>query len=43
MVGIHNVLSRMNAGEDISHAEYPRASKVLRIPPFGKLEASGSC
>ena len=27
----------------VIHAEYPRASKVLRIPPLGKLDASGSC
>ena len=33
----------MNAVEVGSHAVYPRASKVLRIPPLGKLEASGSC
>src|SRR5687768_7233705 len=25
-----------------SHAVYPRASKVLRMPPDGKLDASGS-
>ena len=33
----------MNAGEEISQAEYPRASKVFRMPPLGKLDASGSC
>ena len=33
----------MNTGEDGSHAEYPLASKVLRRPPLGKLDASGSC
>ena len=32
----------MKAGEEGSQAAYPRASKVLRIPPWGKLEASGS-
>ncbi len=26
-----------------SQAVYPRASNVLRIPPLGKEEASGSC
>jgi len=30
-------------GEAGSHAEYPLASKVERIPPLGKEEASGSC
>ena len=41
--GIQRVPSRMNTGEDGSHAEYPRASKVFLRPPFGKLDASGSC
>ena len=36
-------LGVMNAGDEGSQALYPRASKVLRIPPFGKEEASGSC
>ena len=36
-------IGTMNAGEEGSHAEYPRASNVLRIPPLGKLDASGSC
>ena len=40
---VHKVLSTMKAGDDTSQAVYPRASKVLRIPPFGKLDASGSC
>ena len=31
-----------NAGEVISHAVYPLASKVARSPPEGKEEASGS-
>ena len=43
MVGIHNVLSNINAGDEMSQAEYPRASNVFRIPPLGKLDASGSC
>ena len=33
----------MKTGDVGSQAEYPRASKVLRMPPEGKLEASGSC
>src|SRR5262249_38613202 len=45
-VGMHRVVplgfSRMNAGLVGSHAVYPRASKVARMPPDGKLEASGS-
>src|SRR6202522_3532585 len=45
-VGIQRVvplgLSRMNAGLVGSHAVYPRASNVVRIPPEGKLDASGS-
>ena len=43
MVGIQSVFPMTNAGEDGSQAVYPRASKVLRIPPFGNEEASGSC
>jgi hypothetical protein len=42
-VGIHKVEPMINAGDDGSHAVYPRASKVLLIPPLGKLDASGSC
>ena len=38
-----SVSDTMNAGDEGSQALYPRASKVLRIPPFGKEEASGSC
>jgi hypothetical protein len=34
--------SRMNAGEVGSHAVYPRASKVARMPPVGNDDASGS-
>lgn len=34
--------SRRNAGEVQSQAVYPRASKVARSPPDGKLEASDS-
>src|SRR4029077_5376049 len=45
-VGIQRVvplgLSMMNAGLVGSQAVYPRASKVVRMPPDGKLEASGS-
>jgi hypothetical protein len=33
----------MNGGEEGSQAVYPRASKVARIPPEGKDDASGSC
>ncbi len=40
---MHNVVPYINAGDVGSHAVYPLASKVLRIPPFGKEEASGSC
>lgn len=43
IVGIHNVLLITKAGDDGSHAVYPLASNVFRIPPFGKEEASGSC
>ncbi len=32
----------MKAYEVGSHAVYPRASKVARRPPDGKLDASGS-
>src|SRR6187401_507865 len=46
-VGITNVtllppLNSNQGGLVGSHAVYPRASKVERIPPEGKLEASGS-
>ena len=45
-VGMQSVLplglSRMYAGLVASQPVYPLASKVLRRPPFGKLEASGS-
>ena len=43
MVGIQSVFPIKNAGEEGSQAVYPRASKVFRIPPFGKEDASGSC
>ena len=43
IVGIQRVVSTTNAGEETSQAVYPRASKVLRMPPLGKEEASGSC
>ena len=33
----------MKAGDEGSQALYPRASKVLRKPPLGKDDASGSC
>ena len=36
------VLSFTKAGEVQSHAVYPRASKVARIPPVGKDDASDS-
>ena len=43
---MHNVrpfgLSMMNIGEVGSQAVYPRASNVERMPPLGKLDASGS-
>ena len=42
-VGIHKVVPKIKAGDVGSQAVYPRASKVFRIPPFGKEEASGSC
>ncbi len=45
-VGMHSVLplglSSTYAGLVTSHPVYPRASKVLRRPPLGKLDASGS-
>ena len=45
-VGITSVTSPLlrtrNAGLVASHAVYPRASKVARRPPDGKLDASGS-
>ena len=43
MVGMQSVVSTTKAGEVASHALYPRASNVLRIPPLGNDEASGSC
>ena len=43
IVGIQRVVSTTKAGEETSQAVYPRASNVLRIPPLGKEEASGSC
>ena len=42
-VGIHKVVPKINAGDVGSQAVYPLASNVLRIPPFGKEDASGSC
>ena len=42
-VGMQRQSSRMKTGEVGSQAVYPRASKVARIPPDGKLDASGSC
>ena len=33
---------RTNAGDDISHAVYPLASKVALSPPDGKEDASDS-
>ena len=42
MVGMQSVVSTTKAGEVASHALYPRASNVLRIPPLGNDEASGS-
>ena len=45
-MGMHSVIpqpdSFKNAGEVISHAVYPLASKVARRPPEGNEEASGS-
>ena len=41
MVGMQSVVSTTKAGEVASHALYPRASNVLRIPPLGNDEASG--
>ena len=43
IVGMQSVSSMMNTGEVGSQAEYPRASKVLRMPPLGNELASGSC
>ena len=40
MVGMQSVVSTTKAGEVASHALYPRASNVLRIPPLGNDEAS---
>jgi hypothetical protein len=34
--------SWMNMGEVVSQTVYPRASKVVRIPPEGNDDASGS-
>ena len=34
MVGMQSVVSTTKAGEVASHALYPRASNVLRIPPL---------
>lgn len=42
-VGIHRVSPRTNAGDEGSHAVYPRASKVFLRPPDGNEDASGSC
>ena len=41
-VGMNSVPSLTKAKEVGSHAVYPRASKVARMPPLGKEEASGS-
>src|SRR5271155_3337377 len=45
-VGMQSVLplavSKRYAGLVTSQAVYPRASDVPRMPPFGKLDASGS-
>src|SRR5512139_831567 len=43
MVGMQSVSSMINTGDVGSQAEYPRASNVLRIPPLGNDDASGSC
>ena len=43
MVGMHKVSPHTKAGEVGSQSVYPRASKVLRMPPLGNDEASGSC
>ena len=40
---MHSVVSTTKAGDETSHAVYPRASKVFRMPPLGKEDASGSC
>ena len=42
MVGMYREPSFTKAKEVGSQAVYPRASKVLRSPPEGKEEASGS-
>ena len=42
-VGIISVSPITNTGLEGSHAEYPRASKVERMPPEGNELASGSC
>ena len=36
IVGMQSVVSTTKAGEETSHAVYPRASNVFRIPPLGK-------
>ena len=41
-VGIYKEVPFTKAGEVQSQAVYPRASKVARKPPDGKLDASGS-
>ena len=41
-VGMQSEPSLINAYEVGSQAVYPLASKVARIPPDGKLDASGS-
>ena len=43
MVGMQRVVPMMNGALLGSQRVYPRASKVERMPPLGKLEASGSC
>ena len=43
MLSVAPLLCRMmKAGDEGSQAVYPRASKVARRPPEGKLLASGS-
>ena len=39
---MYSVPSLTNAGDVGSHAVYPRAADVARVPPEGKLDASGS-
>ena len=43
IVGIINVSPITKTGDEGSHAVYPRASNVERMPPLGKEDASGSC